>query len=85
MSEQLKPCPFCGKIPKINGGDFKNRPLDSCLGSGPIHIEEWNNAYCWKQVQSLEQRIKDLEEALEKITNTVPGETMDWDIFRRIA
>lgn len=64
--KELRPCPFCGRVLKSEhwegDGDIVDPP---CIGEY-FTVEEWQNAYCWKELDQARARIKELEEALEK-------------------
>jgi hypothetical protein len=71
MSE-LKPCPFCGE----NNLDLRAWVrCDSieCAASGPTYSdktiarEKWNNAFCWKEIDQQKERIRLLEETIERM------------------
>lgn len=61
--EELKPCPFCGKSVEVEhwegDGDIVDPP---CIGES-FTLEEWNNAYCWKELD----RLRALNERYKKI------------------
>lgn len=64
MSEELKPCPFCGgnnlsiyefdPFNKSNGGHTERHGV-KCNDCQPerASINEWQNAYCWKRLSHL--------------------------------
>ena len=58
--ESLKPCPFCGKRDYFPCADSY---VDcKCLsGQFGVDMDKWNNAYCWKETDSLKARIEDIE------------------------
>lgn len=65
--KELRPCPFCGFHDPINSKDYIG-----CRNSGCslvfqffIKTNEWQNAYCWKRIESLETELKKAVEALE--------------------
>jgi len=64
--ESVKPCPFCGKIPKIPKSTIFT--MIECPGHMVAGIEKWNNAWVWKQISALSEernaahrRIAELE------------------------
>lgn len=60
----LKPCPFCGKSDNFPCHDSY---VDcKCLsGQYGVDIDIWNNAYCWKEIDSLKACIEELKKTLE--------------------
>lgn len=67
MSDELKPCPFCGFHEPI----FREGCV-GCRNSGCVGVfhfipdRDWQNAYCWKQIDRLEAEKRELVEALSK-------------------
>lgn len=61
MSEELRPCPFCGKEVKFD--DILGGIACFCLGADDREfqsIEHWNSAFCWKELEKKEAQIKEL-------------------------
>jgi len=57
----IKPCPFCGSV-GIKDGNLITCPTigdDSCCATSTV--EEWQNAYCWKQLAALQKKLDELE------------------------
>lgn len=51
---EMKPCPFCGeKLSTIEGWIHCNNSGCMAEAISPDSIEEWNNAYCWKEIDRL--------------------------------
>lgn len=73
MSEELQPCPFCGKAGKewIDNGAkvYGCSDYENCNRPRPINElkDSWNKAYCWKEIDSLKSKLAIAEEALERI------------------
>lgn len=70
MSDQLKPCPFCGDVDTLNRGDFIE--CSNCLAESPFMpdgdvIEAWNT----RAATPDEVRYR---EALEEIAKFDPYE-----------
>ncbi len=60
MSEELRPCPFCGKKPSddTSVGGCEN---DKCfISQEATSIKNWNSAWCWKEIDRLNKQIEEL-------------------------
>jgi hypothetical protein len=71
MSQEIRKCPFCGNK-GIKDGNLVTCPTvgdDSCCSTSTV--EDWQNAYCWKEIERLREIIKRKDEALETISNEV--------------
>lgn len=66
MSEELRPCPFCGgKFRGANGFWTCETDADKCpISCLKIYSSEIISAYCWKEIDRLNERVKELEGAL---------------------
>ena len=67
MSEELRPCPFCGNK-GIKDENLVTCPTvgdDSCCATSTI--EEWQNAWCWKEIDRLEQQNEKMREEFRTI------------------
>ena len=75
MSEELKPCPFCGGMPKVNDWTLKGITDKRCFCdnekwpvylSKTIAIDGWNT----RPIEdALNARIAELEELIEKLVD----------------
>jgi len=68
MSEELKPCFFCGNSLTITDsltwkGNFVK--CIKCVSTYEISPEKYNSAYCWKEIERLEKQLKDASESYE--------------------
>lgn len=73
---ELMPCPFCGKTEKLvetKPDTYGNQQVRcyECPCDGPesdlSHEQLWNNAYCWKIIESQRWEIEDLKDAAGKL------------------
>ena len=74
MSEELKPCPFCGGMPKVNDWTLKGITDKRCFCdnekcpvylSKTIAIDNWNT----RPIEdALNARIAELEAEIERLT-----------------
>lgn len=58
MTDTLKPCPFCGETERT----FETSVLEfygceNCSITG--ELEEWQNAFCWKEISRLEKELEE--------------------------
>jgi DNA gyrase/topoisomerase IV subunit A len=92
MSEELKPCPFFGvdvyKTSNINMELFhdpsRGNELRECpLGYINVSYEEWQNAYCWKQLAEKDSRIKELKLKAEEEEASAISWMNDRDLWIR--
>lgn len=84
--EKIKPCPFCGVKPEDFGTPDEPETLgmacvnDSCFGASEITAKKtWQNAYCWKELDSLLAENRSLKlryEELEHQTGLTGAERM---------
>lgn len=62
--ETIRPCPFCGKEQQVEhwarDGDIVDPP---CIGDY-FSKDEWQNAYCWKELDSLRAENEKLKQYL---------------------
>lgn len=74
--DELKKCPFCNKDGKRSSGDEVVFLLCGCIpdhvcnehdNDANVDFKTWQNAHCWKEIDSLTARIKELEGALEHL------------------
>jgi len=91
--EKLKPCPFCGKLPKreprmdVNIYQHQCQPVSGrqepvgCLIPLRFHYEAWQNAYCWRENEALRDAI---EKYIREKENVVPDHTMIRHTFKRL-
>lgn len=79
MSEELKPCPFCGKhcVPEPRMDAFIiSHGCKSLMHQLSCHsYEGWQNAHCWQQLAlekksrgDLERKVKELVDKAETVT-----------------
>lgn len=60
MTEELKPCPFCGVTPlQMLDGNVAH-----CSGCQPV--DRWQNAYCWKEIDRLKKELADEKTLTDK-------------------
>lgn len=58
--EELKPCPWCGKWPEYDALVYCGN--DECPAYQMDFDEpNWQEAQCWKQIDSLKLRLKEME------------------------
>lgn len=72
----LRPCPFCGSLKQLSeqdnerGDEIWIHCMDCWNGMtpDPIVIKEdlWQNAYCWKELDKKEERIRELEKEVKE-------------------
>lgn len=60
---EVKPCPWCGgkAFDHGDGADYTScaNDIDVCNFSGmAIDIEDWNSAYCWKELSRASEALK---------------------------
>lgn len=67
-SQELKPCPFCGRIPLVHDGIHVRCDASGCEMSvhPSVFVKDWNSAYCWKEITLLREQKKALIEELKK-------------------
>ena len=74
--DELKKCPFCNKDGKRSSGDEVVFLLCGCIpdhvcnehdNDANVDFKTWQNAHCWKEIDRLTARIKELEGALKRI------------------
>lgn len=74
--DELKKCPFCNKDGKRSSGDEVVFLLCGCIpdhvcnehdNDANVDFKTWQNAHCWKEIDRLTARIKELEGALDRI------------------
>ncbi len=72
-NKELKPCPFCGGM--VSSGKIKGEPyivyhkdkfceIRDNRELWDVTVQDWNNAYCWKEIESLQSRLEKAEEKL---------------------
>jgi hypothetical protein len=64
MSEELRPCPICGKLPRHDISIEKNvHILTCCFGMAELDEKQinlkWNSAWCWKEIDNMSQKLSD--------------------------
>jgi hypothetical protein len=88
MSEEIKPCPFCGKHPSKEipkKGEYEYiLPNCRCVSSDEngdpwAYSTDWQNAFCWKELEEKDRQIKVLREALKNIKRDL--EICDWRCY----
>lgn len=68
--EDLSPCPFCGLVPVKS----KNSETVRCsIHGGYTPTEEWNNAYCWKEINRLKALLGEAGGKMRKYVDCVNG------------
>jgi len=65
--EELKPCPFCGNPGTQNFAESKDEVScsDPECCTWPVHYFQWQQAVCWKQIETLQSRIESLGEVVK--------------------
>jgi len=86
-TEELRPCPFCGTdeiavllFDPMNQGSYEEThgvQCQHCFDLNSPSINEWQNAYCWKQLDQSQQTIKELLEAAEYFRSLVDADLLD--------
>lgn len=84
MGKKLKPCPFCGEMPKVNSWTFKGITETRCFCdnencpvylSKTIAIDDWNNRPIEDalnaSIAELEAELKITDELLKEATETI--------------
>lgn len=83
MSEELKPCLFCGRISVVTAVHGSPEALkcinpDCVIFCDLFPSEKWNSAYCWKELSKRDEVIKKLREHLAAIIKEIEtAESMD--------
>lgn len=56
MSEELRPCPFCGTPNEVYSSDLGIVYCDKTSRHPHVSVftDLWQNAYCWKRIAELE-------------------------------
>lgn len=70
---ELKPCPWCGTIPRMS---IYSHWSGCCI----TDEEEWNNAYCWKEIERLKKENEYFRQKLEmweKLVDTLKLKLVD--------
>ena len=76
MSEELRPCPFCMPRPDLpQEARLEVREFDivcKCGALGPyltngLHVEAWNSAWCWKEIDRLKKAAESEYQRAESI------------------
>lgn len=72
-NEELKPCPFCGSqnlyvrsFGQAGLGSYEEThgPVcQDCLDINRVSVNEWQNAYCWKELDKLKAENEALKMA----------------------
>jgi len=59
MSDELKPCPFCGEIMQYRSEDVMLHPSHGqCLLAGlSFDIQRWNDAWAHRRIAELEEQM----------------------------
>ncbi len=69
MSEELRPCPFCGDMISKNYALWDDNGVGTCDCCGAKYMKRANqNAYCWKKIDELEAENKRMKKALNDIS-----------------
>ena len=92
MTDEPKPCPFCGLKPSHSEVGFNCSCFAWGLLDGVLDLEEWNQAWCWKEIDrykniwrcaeesniTAKKEIARLRRALEWIVDAgeIPGATI---------
>lgn len=64
--EELKPCPFCGQEQNVEHWDGDGDIVDPpCIGDY-FTLEEWNSAYCWKEIDRLKAALQAKDEEISQ-------------------
>lgn len=64
MSEELKPCPFCGSTNEVYGEDSSLVTCENHFDNGQfiaIKKEDWQNAWAHKRIEEMEKKIRTFE------------------------
>lgn len=67
-SDELKPCPFCGKDPSRYGGIDPTVACleDSCFDQmEPWSEDRWQNAHCWKLLDEKNGEIRTAHDVVQ--------------------
>lgn len=66
--EELKPCPFCGNPGTQDFAESEDEVScsDPECCAWPMHYFQWQQAVCWKQIETLQTRIESLGEVLKR-------------------
>ena len=73
LNTELRPCPFCG-----NKNPQRYRTVDLadneqynvyclCFHGETLHWKPWQDAYCWREIDSLKFQLKERDEKIENL------------------
>ena len=73
-NDKLKPCLYCGSDKNVHEFKWDGVTCKECLGFWVDKlptIEQWQNAWCWKEIDRLKQVLEDVSFASDLASDRI--------------